>query len=188
MVNLLMDHAVERDMAAFELLRGQTAVLIRQRLKLEAGDDEEDEEGRPVKQRGNGAGAWMLYKEVRAARVARGAGRGRTRGKGGGNSKKQNQPVKRCPISFWGEARRVRENGNRVSRRRRVLRNTRRLLSRGGAIVQVKAGKKTKRGQREPVFYYNTVTRMSSRKKPPDYAHDPLHIPKKAMFGMHFYH
>ena len=38
------------------------------------------------------------------------------------------------------------------------------------------------------VFYYNTVTRVSVRLKPPDYVHDPLHIPKKAMYGMHFYH
>jgi hypothetical protein len=53
---------------------------------------------------------------------------------------------------------------------------------------QIKPGKKTKRGQREPVFYYNSVTRESVRYRPSDYEHDPLHIPKKAMFGMHFYH
>jgi hypothetical protein len=55
--------------------------------------------------------------------------------------------------------------------------------------AQVKAGKKTKKkGQRDPVFYYNPVTRQSVRTKPPDYKHDPLYIPQKAMFGMHFYH
>mmetsp|Transcript_67633 Transcript_67633/g.136187 ORF Transcript_67633/g.136187 Transcript_67633/m.136187 type:complete len:466 (-) Transcript_67633:75-1472(-) len=49
-------------------------------------------------------------------------------------------------------------------------------------------GKKHKAGTREPVFYYNTVTRVSVRKKPDDYKMDMLHIPQKAMFGMHFYH
>ena len=115
MVNLLMDHHVERDMAAFELLRGQVAVMIRQRLKMEAGEDEE-EEGRPAKQKASGVGAWVVYKEVKPGK------------------------------------------------------------------------KKKKAGQRDPVFYYNTVTRVSVRLKPPDYVHDPLHIPKKAMYGMHFYH
>ena len=115
MVNLLMDHGVERDPAAFELLRGQVAIMVRMRLKMEQGEDE-DEEGRPLKASKSGVGCWVLYKEVKPGR------------------------------------------------------------------------KKTKKGQRDPTFYYNTVTRKSVRPKPPDYIHDPLHIPKKAMFGMHFYH
>jgi len=66
MVNLLLDHNVEKDNAAFELLRGQTAVMIRARLKLEEGDEgsDSDEEGRHKKDRGAGIGAWVIYKEV----------------------------------------------------------------------------------------------------------------------------
>jgi len=83
--------------------------MIRQRLKMEQGGDELDEDGRPAKASKSGVGAWVVYKEV-------------------------------------------------------------------------KPGKKLKRGQREPVFYYSTVTRKSE-----DFVHGPLHLPRKAMFGMHFY-
>ena len=72
MVNLLLDHAVEKDAAAFELLRGQTALLIRARLKLEEGDGDEgdgSDGSRPAKPRGDGVGAWVLYKEVCLART-----------------------------------------------------------------------------------------------------------------------
>jgi len=115
MVNLLLDYGVERDPAAFELLRGQTAVLIRQRLKMEAGEEDE-EDGPSEKVRGDGAGAWVQYKERKPGRKAH------------------------------------------------------------------------KAGTKEPVFYYNTVTRATTRKKPADYERDPLHIPKKAMYGFKFYH
>lgn len=115
MVNLLLDFGVDRDPAAFELLRGQVAILIRKRLQMEAGE-EDNAGGKTVKVRGHGRGAWVAYKEKKPGR------------------------------------------------------------------------KKLKPGTREPVFYYNTVTRVSVRAKPPDYKRDMLHIPKKAMFGMHFYH
>jgi hypothetical protein len=115
MINLLLDFNVERDPAAFELLRGQVAVMIRARLKMEAGEDSDDE-GPGKKVRGDGTGAWVVYIETKPGK------------------------------------------------------------------------KKRKKGTKEPVFYYNTVTRVSTRKKPPDYKRDMLHLPKKAMFGLHFYH
>ena len=93
----------------------KTAVLIRQRLKMEAGEEDE-EDGPSEKVRGDGAGAWVQYKERKPGRKAH------------------------------------------------------------------------KAGTKEPVFYYNTVTRATTRKKPADYERDPLHIPKKAMYGFKFYH
>jgi hypothetical protein len=115
MVNLLLDFGVERDPAAFELLRGQVAILIRKRLEMEAGEDD-DGTGKQAKVRGTGRGCWVAFKEKKPGK------------------------------------------------------------------------KKTKKGTREPVFYYNTVTRVTVRKQPEDYKRDMLHIPKKAMLGMHFYH
>ena len=40
-VNLLLDYGVERDPAAFELLRGTVAAMIRKRLEIESGDEAE---------------------------------------------------------------------------------------------------------------------------------------------------
>lgn len=117
MVNLLLDFEVEPDPAAFELLRGQVAVLIRQRLAFEAGDlDGDDPNAKQARVRSGGHGAWVQYKEVKPGR------------------------------------------------------------------------KKVKKGTKEPVFYYNTVTRVTTRQRPPDFKRDMLHVPKKAMYGMHFYH
>mmetsp|Transcript_21849 Transcript_21849/g.25822 ORF Transcript_21849/g.25822 Transcript_21849/m.25822 type:complete len:470 (+) Transcript_21849:82-1491(+) len=115
MINLLLDYDVDRDPAAFELLRGQVAVMIRARLNMEAGDGDEND-GPGEKVRGDGIGAWVVYKEIKPGK------------------------------------------------------------------------KKHKKGTKEPVFYYNTVTRVSTRTKPPDYKRDMLHLPKKAMYGLHFYH
>ena len=49
-VNLLLDNNVERDPAAFEMLRGVTAAMIRKRLEIESGTDKEAKRGqRPTR-------------------------------------------------------------------------------------------------------------------------------------------
>ena len=60
-VNLLLDYGVERDPAAFELLRGTVAAMIRKRLEIESGD--EAERRRNEKPARSSVGCWVLYHE-----------------------------------------------------------------------------------------------------------------------------
>ena len=60
-VNLLLDNNVERDPAAFEMLRGVTATSIRKRLEIESGTYKEAKRGqRPTR---SAVGCWVLYIE-----------------------------------------------------------------------------------------------------------------------------
>lgn len=64
-VNLLLDNDVDRDPAAFELLRGTVAQTIRQRLAIENGN-EAARSGNEMPAKSS-VGCWVLYKEKPAA-------------------------------------------------------------------------------------------------------------------------
>ncbi len=53
---------------------------------------------------------------------------------------------------------------------------------------ELRPAKKRSKARPDRAFYYNTVSRAVTRVQPADYVRDPLHIPKRAMIGMHFYH
>ena len=54
-----------RDNEAFNLMRGETAIIIRTRLEIEASEEEEDDgaEGGGYKSRRNPHGQWVRFKE-----------------------------------------------------------------------------------------------------------------------------
>ena len=66
------DFDVIRDNAAFDLMRGETAIIIRTRLEIEASEVEEDDggEGGGYKSRRNPHGQWVRFKERKPLQAA----------------------------------------------------------------------------------------------------------------------
>ena len=116
----LLDNGVVRDAAAFDMMRGETAAIVNQRLAKEAAAslEADDEKNVPVKKQKNPRGQWVLFRDK----------------KPGTNPSSKVQPGK------------------------------------------------------DKFFYYNKVSRIAQRVEPEDYKKNMKHVPRWAIFGLHFYH